>query len=128
MEIVQIVGFGLIAAVLVVLLKNQRPEIAVLLSVAAGVIIFLLVATKIKAVVDVLGDLADHAQVNSFYLATVLKIVGVAYIAEFGAQVCRDAGESAIAAKVEFAAKVLVMVLSLPIIAAIMESIIRLIP
>ncbi len=128
MEIVQIVGFGLIAAILVVLLKNQRPEIAVLLSVTAGVIIFLLVATKIKAVVDVLGDLADHAQVNSFYLATVLKIVGVAYIAEFGAQVCRDAGESAIAAKVEFAAKVLVMVLALPIIVAIMESVIRLIP
>jgi len=128
MEILQIVGFGLVASILIVLLKNQRPEIALQLGLAAGVIIFLLVATKIKVVIDVLNDLATHAGVDSFYLATVLKIVGIAYIAEFGAQVCRDAGEGAIATKVEFAAKILVMVLALPIIVAIMESVIRLIP
>ena len=128
MEILQIVGFGLVATILVVLLKNQRPEIALQLSVATGVIIFLLLATKIKAVIDVLNDLATHAQVNSYYLSTVLKIVGIAYLAEFGAQVCKDAGEGAIGAKIEFAGKILVMVLSLPIIVAITESVIRLVP
>lgn len=128
MEILQIVGFGLIATILIVLLKNQRPEMALQLGLAAGIVIFLLVVTKIKVVIDVLNDLASHAGVNSFYLTTVLKIVGIAYIAEFGAQVCRDAGEGAIATKVEFAAKILVMVLALPIIVAITESVIRLIP
>jgi stage III sporulation protein AD len=128
MEIMQIVGLALVATILVVILKNQRPELALQLSIVTGVIIFLLVVTKIKVVLDVLNDLALHAQVNSYYLTTVLKIVGVAYIAEFGAQICRDAGEGAIATKVEFAAKILVMVLALPIIVAVMESIIRLIP
>ena len=128
MEILQIVGFGLVATILIVLLKNQRPEIALQLSVAAGVLIFLLLATKIKAVIDVLNDLATHAQVNSYYLSTVLKIVGIAYLAEFGAQVCKDAGEGAIGAKIEFAGKILVMVLALPIIVAITESVIRLVP
>ncbi|HZW84264.1 MAG TPA: stage III sporulation protein AD [Candidatus Deferrimicrobium sp.] len=128
MEIMQIVGLALVATILVVIIKNQRPELALQLSIVTGVIIFLLVVTKIKVVLDVLNDLALHAQVNSYYLTTVLKIVGVAYIAEFGAQICRDAGEGAIATKVEFAAKILVMVLALPIIVAVMESIIRLIP
>ncbi len=128
MEILQIVGFGLIATILIVLLKNQRPEMALQLTVVAGVIIFLLVVTKIKAVIAVLNDLAAHSGVNSYYLTTVLKIVGVAYIGEFGAQVCRDAGEGAIAAKVEFAVKILVMVLAIRLIVAILESVIRLIP
>ena len=54
--------------------------------------------------------------------------MGIAYIAEFGAQVCKDAGEGSIAAKIELAAKILVVVLALPIIVAILESILRLIP
>lgn len=128
MEIMQIVGLALVATILIVILKSQRPELALQLTIVTGVIIFLLVVAKIKVVLDVINDLANHAQVSSYYLTTVLKIVGVAYIAEFGAQVCRDAGEGAIATKVEFAAKILVMVLALPIIVAIMESIIRLIP
>jgi stage III sporulation protein AD len=61
-------------------------------------------------------------------LTTVLKIMGIAYIAEFGAQVCRDAGEGSTATKIEFAAKILVMVLALPIIVAILESVLRLLP
>ncbi len=128
MEIMQIVGLALVATILIVIIKSQRPELALQLTIVTGVIIFLLVVAKIKVVLDVINDLANHAQVSSYYLTTVLKIVGVAYIAEFGAQVCRDAGEGAIATKVEFAAKILVMVLALPIIVAIMESIIRLIP
>lgn len=128
MEILQIVGFALIATILIVIIKNQRPEIAMQISVVAGIVIFLLIVGKIKAVIDVLNQLAKSANISSFYLITVLKIVGVAYIAEFGAQICRDAGEGAIATKVEFAAKIIVLVLALPIIVAILESIIRLIP
>jgi stage III sporulation protein AD len=72
--------------------------------------------------------LASSANINLFYLTTILKIIGIAYIAEFGSQICKDAGEGSIAAKIEFAAKVLVMVLALPIIVAVLESILRLIP
>jgi stage III sporulation protein AD len=62
------------------------------------------------------------------YMGTVLKIIGIAYIAEIGAQVCRDAGEGVVAAKIEFAAKILVMVLAIPIILAILEALLKLIP
>lgn len=128
MEILQIVGFGIVATVLAVVIKKQKPEIALQLSLAAGVIIFLLMIDKIQMVIYVLNELAVKANVNIFYMATILKIIGIAYIAEFGAQVCRDAGESAIATKVEFAAKILIMVLAIPIIVAILDAVIRLIP
>ncbi|MBC9784908.1 stage III sporulation protein AD [Heliobacterium chlorum] len=128
MEILQVVGVGIIATVLLVIVRKQRPELAVQLSIAAGVILFLFVLTKISAVIQVLEDLANKAQINRYYLTTLLKIVGVAYIAEFGAQICRDAGESTIATKVELAAKILVMVLALPIIMALMDSLLTLLP
>ncbi|MTV49342.1 stage III sporulation protein AD [Heliobacillus mobilis] len=128
MEILQVVGVGIIATVLLVIVRKQRPELAVQLSIAAGIILFLFVLTKISAVIQVLEDLANKAQINRYYLTTLLKIVGVAYIAEFGAQICRDAGESTIATKVELAAKILVMVLALPIIMALMDSLLTLLP
>ena len=128
MEIMQIVAIGLVATIFAVFIKQQRPEMAVQLSIATGVIIFLLVIGKVGIIINTLEDLANKADINVFYLTTVLKIVGIAYVAEFGSQICKDAGEGAIASKIEFAAKVIVMVMAIPIIVAILESILRLLP
>jgi len=127
-EIWQIVGLALIVTIICVVLKQIRPEIALQLSILAGATIFILIISKIKVVVDLLQTLADQANISSYYLLIVLKIVGVAYLAEFGAQICRDAGEGALATKIELAAKVGVILLAIPIIVAITESLVRLVP
>lgn len=128
MEVMQIVAIGLIATVLIVVVKSQRPELGVLLSVAAGVVIFLLVLGKIGSIMDIIKDLASRAGISMVYLGTILKIIGIAYIAEFGAQICRDAGEGAVASKIEFAAKILIMVLAVPIVVAVLQALLKLIP
>lgn len=122
------VGIGLTGTVLAVFIKERNKEIALLISLATGLLIFIFALAKIGDVIRVLEDLAARANINIFYLNTVLKIIGISYVAEFGAQVCRDAGEGSIAAKIEMAAKILVMVLALPIILAILESVLRLLP
>ncbi|MGI6648369.1 MAG: stage III sporulation protein AD [Syntrophomonadaceae bacterium] len=126
MEILQIVGAGLVVTVLILVIKPQRPELALQVSLVFGVLVFLLILGKISGVIHVLEELSQRANINQFYLSTILKIIGVAYIAEFGAQVCRDAGEGSIAAKVELAAKVIIMVMAVPIIVAILDSLIKL--
>lgn len=128
MEILQIVGLALIVTIIAVVLRKFQPEIAIQLSILAGAVIFILVLGKIKVIVDLLESLAEQANISSYYLIIVLKIVGIAYLAEFGAQICRDAGEGALATKVEIAAKIGVLVLAIPIIVAILESLVRLIP
>lgn len=129
MEIFQIVGLALTATAIIVLVRQSRgSEAALLISLVVGATIFLLLLDRIGTVIRVLADLSQQAGINQFYLNTVLKIIGIAYVAEFGSQVCRDAGENAVASKVELAAKVLIMVLAIPIIVAILESIIRLLP
>ncbi|MDD3653715.1 MAG: stage III sporulation protein AD [Desulfotomaculaceae bacterium] len=128
MDVIQIVAFGLIATVLIVVVKSQRPELGVLLSVAAGVILFLLMLDKIGSIMDVIKDLTDRAGISMVYLGTILKIIGIAYIAEFGAQICRDAGEGAVATKIEFAAKIMILVLAVPIVVAVLQLLLNLVP
>ncbi len=128
MDVLQIVAIGLIATVLIVVVRSQRPELAVLLSAAAGVVIFLLVLGKISSIIDVIKELADQAGVSMVYMGTILKIIGIAYIAEFGAQICRDAGEGTIASKIELAAKILIMVLAVPIVVAVLTMLLKLVP
>lgn len=126
MDVLQIVALGLTATVLLVVIRGQRPDLAVLLSVAAGAIIFLLVLGKIGSVIEVIKDLSERAGISMIYLGTILKIVGIAFIAEFGSQICRDAGEGAVASKIEFAAKVLIMVLAVPIVVAVLQALLKL--
>lgn len=125
MEIVHIVGLGFVAVILLVLLRQQRPELATQLSIAVGAIIFVLMIGRILSVVNVLESLAQRAKIGEIYLTTVLRIVGVAYVADFGAQVLRDSGEGAVASKVEMAGKIIILVMAVPIIMAITETLLK---
>lgn len=128
MEMIQIIGLGFVVMLLILVIRQQRPELAVQLSLTLAAIIFLLVLNKISVVLSLFRDLAEKANISQMYLSTILKIIGIAYITEFGAQVCRDANEGAVASKIEFAGKVLVMVMAIPIIALVLDTIVKLIP
>lgn len=128
MEIFQIVGLGILATIIVVILKDFRPEFAILVSIVTGVIIFTLVLNKLIYVVDTITTLQSRVDVNISYFNTILKIIGMAYIVEFASQISRDAGESSIAMKIEFAGKVLIMVLAIPIILTLMDLIVKILP
>lgn len=128
MEIFQIVAIAVVATVLSVLVKNQRPEIGIYISLATGVVVFMFIVAKLQSVVEILNQLANKISIEEIYLSTILKIVGIAYIAEFGAQVCKDAGEGAIASKIEFAGKILIMVMAVPILVSLMDLIINMVP
>jgi stage III sporulation protein AD len=128
MEIFQIVAIGLIASILTVLLKDHRPEIALQVSVVTGLVILVLIIFKLVSVFEALNNLSSRIDVDIVYLSTIFKIIGIAYVAEFGAQVCRDAGETSIASKIELAGKVIIMVLAVPILMALLELIVRVLP
>lgn len=128
MEMIQIVGLGLVAAVLSLILKEQKPIFAFLLASFTGILIFLFLIDKISAVIQVLEDLAEKSNINMVFLKTILKIIGIAYIAEFGAQIVRDAGQESIASKIELSGKVLIMVMAIPIITVIIETVVNLLP
>ena len=128
MEIVQVVGLGLIATVLVIMLREYRPEIAMQVSLVAGTLIMLMVINRVVGALQTITETAVRAGINLVYMHTLLRVIGIAYLAEFGAQACHDAGEGSIASRIELAAKVMIMVMALPVVVEVMESIIILIP
>lgn len=128
MNIMQITAIGLVTALLVIVVKQQRPDIAMMISLAAGSIIFILLLGNIKIIATTVENMAQKANLDSIYITTVLKVIGIAYIAEFGSQICKDAGEGAIASKIELGGKILIMVLALPILTALMEAVLKILP
>ena len=128
MEIFQIIGLGIVASAIIVLLRVQKPEMAVQVSIVAGIVIFMLLSGKLSAVIELLESYTQKAGIDMIHMTTMLKIIGIAYITEFGAEVCRDAGESSIASKIELAGKVTIVALAVPIITSLLELIIKIMP
>ncbi len=128
MVIIQIVALGLLGAMLTVLLRQHLPEFALQLSLVIGLLIFIFMLNRVVIIIETLKNLATQSGVDLIYLDTIFKIIGIAYIAEFGAQICRDAKAGIIASKIEFAAKILIISMGLPIMIKILESVIELLP
>ncbi len=128
MDILQIVCIGIVAVVLSVTIKQQKPEIALQVSIATGLLIFILIVVKLTSVIEFIKTFSRKADIDAAYIEILLKIVGIAYIAEFGAEVCKDAGESSIASKIELAGKVTIVILAVPIISSLLDLVVKLMP
>ncbi len=128
MVIWQIVGLALLASIFIILIREQRPELAFLLSLVTGLIILNLILDQVGIVVNLLQQIAEKARIDLIYFNTIIKIIGIAYIGEFGAEITRDSGETALASKIELAAKIIIMILAIPIMISLIETIVELIP
>jgi len=123
MDIAQIVAAGIISVILIITMRKQNAEFALLISIMASVIIFFMLMPFLGQAVGLLKDIAGLMDTNVQYVGLILKIIAIAYIAEFGAQICADAGESAIASKIELGGKVLIMIASAPVLFGLVDLI-----
>ncbi|WP_280790523.1 stage III sporulation protein AD [Anoxybacillus suryakundensis] len=127
-DILQIVGLGLVATFLVTILNEHKSNISLLLTVFVGTVIFLFLIDRIQDIFRMVQTLANEAHVQTVYVETILKIIGIAYIAEFGAQISKDAGQGAIAGKIELGGKILILAMAIPILTALIETILSFLP
>ena len=125
MEILKVVSFALAALFIFVLLGERKKELAVLISIVAGAIIFLALIDKLSDIISFIGTIADKANIDTVYIGIVLKILAIAYLSTFCSDICKDAGATSIASKVEFAGKILILALAIPILMAVLNSILQ---
>ena len=121
MEVVKIVGIAIFAVIMIIILKSYRPEIALILSIVTGIGIMLYAIYKMAPVVNVLNDLVNKSGINTEFLMIIIKVIGIAYIVEFGKNICVDAGQTSIATKLEMAGKVIIVVLTIPLISSLVN-------
>lgn len=128
MDIVKIIGVGLTALIIIIVLKQYKPEFTVYVSIIAGAIILFMVISKLYAIVALLTNLSNKTGVGSEFLKILLKITGIAILTEFAVSICKDSGETAIASKIDLGGKIIIVSISIPIITALLELIISILP
>lgn len=128
MEIMQIVAIGIITAVLAITVKKQSPDMAVIISLAGSILIFFIILPMFSGVIGILSRIEKQINIDKAYIVIVLKVIGVAYVAEFGSQMCVDAGETGLASKIEMGGKIIIMVLSAPVIVSLLDMILAILP
>jgi len=125
--IMQITVVAVISAVLALLLRANSPPFALIITIAASALILLAVLPSLSGLLALLTRMAEAID-GAGHFVTVIKVIGIAYMAEFGSQICIDAGETAIASKLELAGKLLIMAVATPLVLSLTEQVIGLMP
>lgn len=126
MEIVRLICFAVATTLLIKLFTKSDTygsELSIFIRLAGSIILLIFIATQLKTVIQIIYDLAARIKMDNVYLNIVLKVVGIAYLAEFGYQLCKDASEEALGNAVQFAGKVMIFVVAAPVIFALVEMI-----
>lgn len=128
MDIVKIIGIAFLALIIIMILKQYKPEFAMYVSLLAGALILALCLGKLGGIVNLLTDISSKASINGEFLGILLKITGIAFLTEFAVSVCKDSGETAIANKVDLGGKIIIIAISIPIISSLLETVIKVLP
>lgn len=125
MLILKIVGMAFVAMFLIVILRKSGSNIGTLLELAAGALILFVIFDPLKEIITFLQTISDKAKIDTVYIGIVIKIIGIAYISTFASALCKDANVDSLANQVDFAGKIMILVLAIPILMAVLNSILQ---
>ncbi len=126
MDIFQIASIALCGVITASLIREYKPEFALYIVIATVLIIFGFILYQLVSVFDFLGTVYENVSYGKAFFPILLKVLAVAYIADFVAQVCKDAGEEAIGGKVELAGKVIIFYIAVPVMMSVLETLTKL--
>ena len=127
MDLIKVLILGIIVSILAVLFKSVKQEYSIICIIVGSLIIVLYILNSLLGVIDYFLEIVDKTGIDSQLFIVLLKIVGLGYLVEFSAGVCRDSGNSSIADKVVLAGKILIFIMSMPIISNLFNIILELI-
>lgn len=121
--VIQVISFAFVSLFLYLVLKDSKSTFAIFLLLGSGVIIFLLITPYVSEIITFMQDIARESGMDSTYIAIVMKIIAIAYLSTFCSYICNDAGVTVLGKKVEFTGKIMILLLAIPIMANILNSI-----
>lgn len=128
MSLIQIILFGIVATMLITLIKSYQPTFALILLIVTSLFLFYFILIPLGEIINLIRSLFNRFRLDSVYLETVFQIIGIAYLTELGSQLTKDAGLNSIASRIELVGKISILFVSVPVLTAIIETIIHLIP
>lgn len=128
MEIIKIIGIAFIALIIIIMLKQYRPEYAIFIGILTGILILFLVMDRLTGIINLIQSIQNKFSINTQFIALLIKITGIAFLSEFAVSICKDSGEAAIASKIELGSKIIIISMSIPIISSLLEIILKILP
>ena len=128
MDVLKIIGVGLISLIIIIIVRQYKPEFTLYVSLLAGALILVFIMDKISGIIDLLTSLSNKTAINNEFLSLLIKITGIAFLTEFAVSLCKDTGETAIANKVDMGGKIIIVSMSIPIISSLLETILEVLP
>lgn len=119
-QIFQLVGVAFATAVAAILVRSTKPELAVVVTIAGGIILLLFALEIFRGSISIFSEIADATGLNASIVKTLLKMVGIGYIIEFSAGVLHDFGQDSLADKLIFCGKIIILVLAVPILESVL--------
>ena len=123
MNMIQIGIIGVAGTLLAVQFKSGKSEYGIYISVALSLVIFFAIIGRLEVIIDALRTIANYINMDTAYIGTLIKMLGITYVAEFSAGICKDAGYQTIALQIEIVGKLAVLVLSMPVLMALLNTI-----
>lgn len=122
MRIFQILAVAVLGVSFTLLIRAYRPEMALLTGIVTGLILFLSVLSELSGVIDALQAAARRYGIDADILGVLMKIVGIAYLAQIGSRICADAGAGAVADRVEICGRILIVAAALPALLSVLSA------
>ncbi len=123
MDMLKICSLGMVATIFGIYFKGIKGEYGVYISIVAGIIIFVCLMNKLEGIIEVIHKVQKFITINNAYIALMIKVIGITYVAEFSSNICKDAGYNALGSQIEVFAKITIMALSIPVIEALISCI-----
>ncbi|MGL6199971.1 MAG: SpoIIIAC/SpoIIIAD family protein [Lachnospiraceae bacterium] len=123
MNIVKVALLGVLGTLLAVQFKGGKSEYGIYMGAGISLVILFSILSRLDVIIDTMKQIGDYVSLVPSYISTLLKMLGITYIAEFAAVICKDAGYQTIASQIEIFAKLTILALSMPILLALLETI-----
>jgi len=119
---------GLASALGVLLLRQVKPELAVIVGLVGNILIFLMVVSGLTEIVSSINGIVARTGLATQLFASILKIVGIGYLCEIAASICQESGAKTVGDMVILGGKIIIMVLAIPIIQALVDVVLGVLP
>ena len=123
MNMVQIGMIGVLGALLAIQFKGGKTEYGIYMSVAVSIVLFLCIVDRLEIFVRTIDEISRYISVDTGYLSTMLKMIGITYISEFSSSICKDTGYQTIAVQIGVFSKLTILAMGMPILLALLETI-----
>ena len=123
MSVMQIGLLGVAGVLMAVQFKSGKSEYGIYISIGLSLLVFFSIVSKLKVILDVVRQIGETIHLNTAYVGMLMKMLGIAYVAEFSSGICKDAGYQTIASQIEIFSKLAILVMGMPVILALLEMI-----